>query len=98
MIPPENRRINRRVEIVFIRNDVDFSDPAVVQELLEAEFGESFVGMSPGDEAIPEREPTEEELAAAEEAAADTRPDIEYVSKDEYVMEHRGEGNAEAEE
>lgn len=95
---PENRRINRRVEIVFIRNDVDFSDPAVVQELLEAEFGESFVGMSPGDEAIPEREPTEEELAAAEEAAADTRPDVEYVSKDEYVMEHRGEGNAEAEE
>lgn len=34
-----NRAKNRRVEIVIVRNDVDFTDDQVVQELMEMEFG-----------------------------------------------------------
>lgn len=45
----EGKRQNRRVEIVFIRNDVDLEDPEVVKELMELEFGQSFVGYSDAD-------------------------------------------------
>ncbi len=35
----ENRAKNRRVEIIIIRNDVDFSDPNIIAELLAMEYG-----------------------------------------------------------
>lgn len=39
----ENRRKNRRVEIIIIRNDVDFTNPKVIQELLQMDYGNEFV-------------------------------------------------------
>lgn len=39
----ENKRINRRVEIIIVRNDADFSDPAVIDEYLKMEFGADYV-------------------------------------------------------
>lgn len=38
----ENRRLNRRVEIVIMRNDVNYSDPNVIYDLLAAELGDQF--------------------------------------------------------
>ncbi|MCL2053627.1 MAG: flagellar motor protein MotB [Oscillospiraceae bacterium] len=35
----EGRRQNRRVEIIFIRNDIDFNDPQVMRDLWELENG-----------------------------------------------------------
>lgn len=35
----EHRQSNRRVEIIILRNDVDFSDPNVYKELFELEYG-----------------------------------------------------------
>ncbi|MCI7766938.1 MAG: flagellar motor protein MotB [Oscillospiraceae bacterium] len=45
----DGKRQNRRVEIVFIRNDVDLNNPEVVKELMELEFGTSFVSYSDAD-------------------------------------------------
>ena len=39
----ENRAKNRRVEIVIIRNDADFTDKDVIDELLSMEFGTDVV-------------------------------------------------------
>lgn len=39
----ENRRKNRRVEIVIIRKDADFTDPAVIEEYLKMEFGAEYI-------------------------------------------------------
>lgn len=38
----EDMRLNRRVEIVIMRRDVDYSDPAVLYDLLELEIGDDF--------------------------------------------------------
>lgn len=71
---PEGRRQNRRVEIVFIRNDIDFSDPKVINELLEMEFGQSFIAPSGADgETGGEAGPVKEE----EEAT--------YLDKEDYM-------------
>lgn len=79
----DGKRQNRRVEIVFIRNDVDFNDPAVVQELLELEFGQNFVDYSNADGAMKESD----EASAAETEAADKSDD--YFSKSDYVAERK---------
>lgn len=39
----ENRRQNRRVEIIIIRNDVDFTNPKVIEELLQMDYGTNLV-------------------------------------------------------
>ena len=39
----QNKRLNRRVEIILVRNDADFTDPAVVDEYLKMEFGADYV-------------------------------------------------------
>jgi len=52
----EGRRQNRRVEIIFIRADLDWDDPAVMRELNELEFG-------PGGGMIKQTDPEGEELA-----------------------------------
>lgn len=82
----EGRRQNRRVEIVFIRNDVDFSDPEVVEELLNLEYGTGFVRMTDGDGSMPS-----EEAPAVDIPADDGRsdPDKVYVSKEEMLATMR---------
>lgn len=72
----ENRAKNRRVEIVFIRNDIDFSDPEVVSELLSLEFGNDFVTSSNEDGTV-ETEAVQTEAAVSEDSGK------EYVSKSE---------------
>ena len=39
----ENRAKNRRVEIVIIRKDADFTDQSIINELLEMDFGTEYV-------------------------------------------------------
>lgn len=46
---PEGRRNNRRVEITIARNDVDYSNPAVIQEFLDMEYGKNKVNVAPID-------------------------------------------------
>lgn len=76
---PEGRRQNRRVEIVFIRNDIDFEDPAVMQEIWSMEFGESFIAPSTADG------DTEEQTGASEEGSEE----VTYMSRSEYMAENR---------
>jgi chemotaxis protein MotB len=83
----ENRAKNRRVEIVFIRNDVDFSDPEVVEELLSLEFGNNFV--------MPSNEDGSVQTEAAEtEAAVSENSGKEYVSKSEALRTIKGNTQA----
>lgn len=78
----DGRRQNRRVEIVFIRNDVDFDDPAVVKELLELEFGQSFIEYSDADG-------IEKDNSAAADIPENDAPDENYLSKADYASERR---------
>lgn len=39
----ENMSKNRRVEIIIVRNDVDLTDPAVIDEFMKMEFGTDYV-------------------------------------------------------
>ena len=84
----EGRRQNRRVEIIFVRNDVDFTNPEVVNELLQLEYGQGFV------------QPSDENGGvtgggnAAEEAVPDidsqrTSPDREYYSREDMLAGNR---------
>ncbi len=79
----EGRRQNRRVEIVFIRNDVDFTDPEVIQELFQMEYGTNFVQYSDADGTVPETNTAEE--AVPEVDAERTDPDRVYVSKEDVL-------------
>lgn len=45
----EGRRSNRRVEITIARNDVDYSDPTVLQEFMDMEYGKNKVNVMPTD-------------------------------------------------
>ncbi len=77
---PEGRSQNRRVEIVFIRNDIDFSDPEVLEELLSLEFGENFVGYSNDDGTVS----TEAAVESGETGvSSEKNNDREYVPKSE---------------
>ncbi len=86
----EGRRQNRRVEIVFIRNDVDFSDPAVVEELLNLEYGTGFVQMSDGDGTLPQDNAAETE-AVPEVSDGRSDPDKVYVSKEDMLAKLKEE-------
>lgn len=85
----ENRRLNRRVEIVFLRNDIDYNDPAVLQEIVELELGTGMASTVITDEHgeevdVPDYEAMREE---AELIAADRdTPGREYVSKDQMLF------------
>lgn len=46
----EGRRKNRRVEIIIARNDADYSNPEVLKEFFQMEFGEGFVAETPTNE------------------------------------------------
>lgn len=80
----EGRRQNRRVEIIFIRNDVDFSDPEVIEEIFQLEFGKDFVGYSdPEGNEIVTAEP--EVIPEITEAPANYDPNRTYVSKEDFL-------------
>lgn len=78
----EGRRQNRRVEIIFVRNDVDFTDPNVVNELLQLEYGQGFIQPSNDDGTPVDGSGTTEE-AAPEASRSD--PDKVYVSKEDVL-------------
>ena len=84
----EGRRQNRRVEIVFIRNDMDFTDPEVLTELLQLEFGNNFVLPSGSEGGAPATE-NAEEVTDVTEAADSGRsdPTREYVSKEDVIAD-----------
>jgi chemotaxis protein MotB len=97
---PEGRTKNRRVEIVFIKNNLDLSDGETVEELMKLMFGDNFVESS-GLDGSPTL--TEQEEAAAQEAAAAASraaalggndPNKNYADKDALIAEQ----NAQAEE
>lgn len=77
----EGRRQNRRVEIVFIRNDIDFNDSEVIQELWELEFGKNFLSQTDPEGNLIEAPATEPVV----EDTLHSNPDREYVSKDEMI-------------
>ena len=39
----ENRRKNRRVEVIIARNDADYSDPKVIEEFFKMEYGVDYI-------------------------------------------------------
>ncbi len=86
----EGRRQNRRVEIVFFRNDADFSDPAVVEELLNLEYGAGFVRYSEEDGSAPGGEEAAEEAVPAPDAGR-SDPDKVYVSKEDALAKLKEE-------
>ena len=77
----EGRRQNRRVEIIFVRYDVDFTDPDVVNELLQLEYGQGFVQPSNDDGTVIGSDTAEE--APVEPSRTD--PDKVYVSKEDVL-------------
>ncbi|MBQ8826481.1 MAG: flagellar motor protein MotB [Oscillospiraceae bacterium] len=79
----EGRRQNRRVEIVFVRNDVDFTDPEVIQELFQMEYGTDFVQYSDSDGTVPETNTAVEDVPEVD--AERTDPDRVYVSKEDVL-------------
>jgi hypothetical protein len=79
----DNRKSNRRVEIVFIRNDIDFSDPSVMQDIINLEFGNNFVSYT--DSEGTTSEPISVETAAETDEAPRSDPDREYVSKSDVI-------------
>lgn len=93
----ENRRLNRRVEIVFLRNDIDYNDPAVLQEVLELELGSGISSTVISDENGSEVETPDYDAMRqeAENIAADRdTPGRVYVSKNEILG--GGENTSEA--
>lgn len=83
----EGRRQNRRVEIVFIRNDMDFTNPEVLSELLQLEFGQSFVlpSGSEGSSMYDEAETDDVDVTTADTGRND--PSKNYVSKEDAIAE-----------
>lgn len=74
----EGRRQNRRVEIIIARNDADYSDPQVIKELLEMEFGAGFVQESMDDGSLPIEDsttpPTEDDPTVTGEESGTAEP------------------------
>ena len=71
-------------KIVFIRNDIDMTDPAVMQELIELEFGKSFVDYSDADGNT--KNDTAEETAAVT-SSAPVQNGGNYSSKNDRLNE-----------
>ena len=59
----EGRTQNRRVEVVFIRKDADYTDPKVLDEFLKLEFGPNYL-----QSVDPEGIPTEKDAQTVTEA------------------------------
>jgi chemotaxis protein MotB len=92
---PEGRNKNRRVEIVFIKNNLDLSDGETVEELMRLMFGDNFVGNSEldGSPTYTEQQAAEAEEAAriaAEQAAlGGNDPNKNYADKGELISEEQ---------
>lgn len=84
----EGRRQNRRVEIVFIRNDMDFTNPDVLNELLQLEFGKNFVlpSGSEGSSIKDNDTPSDAEVITPEDTGRND-PGKNYVSKEDVINE-----------
>lgn len=85
----EGRRQNRRVEIVFIRNDMDFTNSDVLNELLQLEFGTNFV-LPSGSEGSSMLDESAADTSAETITPADTGrndPNKTYVSKEDTINE-----------
>ncbi len=80
----EGRRQNRRVEIIFLRDDVDYTDPAVMQELIQLQFGQDFIGIT-DPEGITSQPLPENETAVTQQPPANLDPDRTYYSKEEQL-------------
>ncbi len=84
----EGRRQNRRVEIVFIRNDMDFTDPDVLNELLQLEFGNNFVLPSGADgSSMEDSSDANDSASDITEDSGRSDPDRDYVSKEDVIAE-----------
>ncbi|MCI7232956.1 MAG: flagellar motor protein MotB [Oscillospiraceae bacterium] len=81
----EGKRQNRRVEIVFIRNDIDMEDPEVMKELMELEFGKSFVSYSDADGNV--NEDSSEQSDSQTASAPPTQNNGSYSSKNDRLNE-----------
>lgn len=68
----ENRKLNRRVEIIIARNDVDYSNPAVIQEFFQMEYGVQFDVQSDGESIGPVTKDSAADSAAQTEAPQGT--------------------------
>ncbi|MDE6598825.1 MAG: hypothetical protein K2K34_01935, partial [Oscillospiraceae bacterium] len=77
------------VEIVFIRNDVDFNDPEVIQELFNLEYGANFVQYSDEDGSVQGAGGTEEAVPDTDGERSD--PDRVYISKEDALTRIREE-------
>jgi chemotaxis protein MotB len=93
---PEGRTKNRRVEIVFIKNNLDLSDGETVEELMKLMFGDNFVENSDldGSPTYTEQQAAEAEEAAriaAEQAAlGGNDPNKNYADKGALTSEEQG--------
>lgn len=87
----EGKRQNRRVEIVFIRNDVDFDDPAVVKELLELEFGQSFVDYADAN-GTSQSDAIDAGLAEERSDSGDAEGD--YYTREDYARQKAESANS----
>lgn len=83
----EGRRQNRRVEIIFVRNDVDFTDPEVVNELLQLEYGKGFIQPSDENGGDVGGEAADEAVTDVDSQRAD--PDRVYYSKEDMLAGNR---------
>ncbi|MDR0986900.1 MAG: OmpA family protein [Ruminococcus sp.] len=88
---PEGRALNRRVEIIFTKANLDYSDPAVSEDILALMYGDSFTSYSSpeGAPTVQEREAAAEKARErAEQIAAQTAPpdpNKNYADKGEYL-------------
>ena len=82
----DTKKQNRRVEIVIIRSDVDWNDPAVIRDFYELEFGQDIAGQVVIDPDEPEdtaeTEPLPEETEPVPE---ETEPPV--PTADELTLE-----------
>ncbi len=75
----EGRTQNRRVEVVFIRKDADYTDPKVLDEFMKLEFGPNYL-----QNVDPEGIPVEKENKAETEAVTES---------DDPALANNNEGN-----
>ena len=84
----EGRRQNRRVEIVFMRNDIDYSDPEVLKELIELEYGRGFITDSAIEgSSLLDNVPEIEDIPDTTETSTVYDPDRVYVSKEDAIAD-----------
>ena len=82
----EGRRQNRRVEIIFVRNDVDFTDPEVINEMMQLEYGKGFIQPSNEDgTSVGSDDGADEEITDMNSDRSD--PNRVYVSKDDMIAD-----------